>query len=998
MTEHPSIELLSRYLAGRTSAEESQLVEQHIVQCADCTSQLDKISSQGDAFEAKLVASAQTSKPDIERSSWITPGTAVGSYTLRELLGQGGMGQVWQAEQTEPIKRTVAIKLIKSDLAGRQVLARFEAERQALTMMDHPNIARILDAGAMPDGKPYFVMELVRGVPINRYCDEARLNTEERLALFIPVCQAIQHAHQKGIIHRDLKPSNILITQYDGKPVPKVIDFGVAKAVHQPLTDQSMQTELGSLIGTLEYMSPEQADLNNLDIDTRADIYSLGVILYELLAGSPPFTSKQLRAAAFTEMLRLIREIDPPKPSTKLSKSEALPSIAANRKLEPRRLQSLVTGDLDWIVMKALAKERNQRYESANGFAQDIQRYLVNEPVQAGPPSASYRLRKFVQRNRGKVLAAGLVFLALIAGVIGTTYGMLEANTQATKANNEAAAKEKARAAEAAEREKAEKARDRTRQALDAMISEVTGDSLTTQLTVSPEQRKFLDGVLSYYNEFSKDPASDEKSLYRSSIAAFQLGRIEQRLDRKEKSLAALQQAEEGFAKLATAHPAVPEYRSKWASSLLNAGMLLRGLGRQTEAEAKHRQALKILDKLSADVPADHQYQSELASCLTNLGSLQVSLGRRDDASAQYLQGLSVLEKLAKDHPATLAYQDQLADCHVGWGNLLMEQNKLSDAEKQLRLGLALREKMAKEQAGSITYLSRLAACHNTFGVLLIRARKMDSVEQHYQQAVNIQEKVVHEFPAALERVKELASYYLNLGNFQRNTRKLKEAEDHYRKALAIREKHAGETPESFTNQVSLGAVNCEYGVLLRMADKPEAGLPLLNKAVAILQTAYEKEPRLLNTQRYLRNSYWNRAMTLEQLKKYREALSDFDKAVSLATQPELRLIRAARVNSLLLGNKITEAVTEVDELSKTPPWRAVEWSLFARVYAKAGSGGVENREQYLDRAMAMLHKAVESGYKNAAQLKQDNDLVPLRDRVDFKQLIQKLETTSPAK
>jgi len=997
MTDHPSHELLSRYLAGRTSAEESRVVEEHIVQCEACTQQLDHISSQGDAFEARLAASDKVNKPVVDRPQDVTAGTVVGAYVLRELLGQGGMGQVWQAEQTEPIRRTVAIKLVKSELAGRQVLARFEAERQALTMMDHPNIARMLDAGAMPAGRPYFVMELVRGVPINRYCDEARLNTDERLALFIPVCQAIQHAHQKGIIHRDLKPSNILITQYDGKPVPKVIDFGVAKAVHQPLTDQSMQTELGSLIGTLEYMSPEQADLSNLDIDTRADIYSLGVILYELLAGSPPFTSKQLRAVAFTEMLRFIREIDPPKPSTKISKSEALPSIAANRKLEPRRLQSLVTGDLDWIVMKALAKERNQLYESANGFAQDIQRYLVNEPVQAGPPSASYRLRKFVQRHRGTVLAAGLVLLALIAGVIGTSYGMVKANEQATKAKEEAQAKETARAAEAAEREKAEKARDRTLQALDSMISEVTGDSLTTQQSISPEQRAFLNGVLSYYHEFSADQAADEKSLFRTSMAAFQLGRIEQRLDRKEKALAAMQQAEAGFAKLASEHTAGAEYRSKWAATLLNSGMMLRGLGKQSEAEAKHRQALGILKQLTIDAPAEQRYQSELASCFTNLGSLLVSLGKRDDAEKQYLQGLAVLEKLAKDQPANAGYQDQWAECHLGLGNLFMEQAKLSKAEEQFQFGLAIREKLAKEHPDTSIYRARLAACHNTMGVLLIRLRRLDAVEKHYQQAVSIQEKVVNEYPAALERAKELASYYLNLGNFQRNTRKLKEAEENYRKALALREKHAMETPESFTNQVSLGVVNCEYGVLLRMADKPEASLPLLNKAVIILQAAYDKEPRLLTAQRFLRNGYWNRAMTFDQLKKPAEALLDFDKAVSMATNPELRLIRAARVSALLSANKVTEAVAEAEELSHSPPWRYVEWYLYARVYARAGSSVAEKRQKYLDRAMAMLQKAVESGYKNAAQLTQDNDFVSLRDRDDFKQLIQQLQTSSPA-
>src|SRR5204863_7196733 len=253
-----------------------------------------------------------------------------------------------------------------------------EAERQALALMDHPHIAKVLEAGTTDDGRPYFVMELVKGVPITQFCDERRLTPRERLELFLPVCQAVQHAHQKGIIHRDIKPSNVLIALYDGVPVPKVIDFGVAKATSEKLTERTMFTDVGSSVGTLEYMAPEQAELNNLDIDTRADIYSLGVILYELLAGSPPFSSKQLKAAAFTQMLRVIREVEPQKPSTKLSSSDELPTIAANRRSEPKRLTRLVHGDLDWIVMKCLEKERHRRYETANGLALELLRYLAN--------------------------------------------------------------------------------------------------------------------------------------------------------------------------------------------------------------------------------------------------------------------------------------------------------------------------------------------------------------------------------------------------------------------------------------------------------------------------------------------------------------------------------------------------------------------------------------------------------------------------------------------
>jgi serine/threonine protein kinase/TolA-binding protein len=343
------------------------------------------------------------------------PGTVIGPYKLLEQIGEGGFGIVFMAQQQQPVRRTVALKVLKPGLETRQVIARFEAERQALALMDHPNIANILDGGESASGRPYFVMELVKGIPINRYCDTQQLTPRERLALFLPVCQAVQHAHQKGIIHRDLKPTNVLVAAYDGKPVPKVIDFGVAKALGQKLTDRTLVTGFGSVIGTLEYMSPEQAEFNAADIDTRADVYSLGVLLYELLTGTTPLTKEQMQQSALTEVLRLIREKDPPKPSARLSESkETLASISAQRKLEPARLHKQVRGELDWIVMKALEKDRNRRYATANGLARDIENYLNEEPVGAGPPSAVYRLRKFVRKHR-MLLGVAAAFVLLLA-------------------------------------------------------------------------------------------------------------------------------------------------------------------------------------------------------------------------------------------------------------------------------------------------------------------------------------------------------------------------------------------------------------------------------------------------------------------------------------------------------------------------------------------------------------------------------------------------------
>jgi serine/threonine protein kinase/Tfp pilus assembly protein PilF len=379
---------------------------------------LDMHAQLGSFLESPAVAEGMTVD---QPASPERPGTVIGLYKLLQQIGEGGMGTVWMAEQTQPVQRKVALKVIKPGMDSRQVVARFEAERQALAMMDHVNIARVLDAGATASGLPYFVMELVHGMPITKYCDDNQLTPRERLELFVPVCQAIQHAHQKGIIHRDIKPSNVMVTLYDGKPVPKVIDFGVAKATEQALTERTMFTQYGTIVGTLEYMSPEQAEMSGLGVDTRGDIYSLGVLLYELLTGSTPLERPRLRETAYAEALRLIREEEAPKPSKRLSSSDTLTAIAAARRTEPAKLAKLLRGELDWIVLKALEKDRTRRYETANSFVADVQRYLKDEPVEACPPSAWYWFRKFARRNKRGLATALLIlcFIVLLGGSVG---------------------------------------------------------------------------------------------------------------------------------------------------------------------------------------------------------------------------------------------------------------------------------------------------------------------------------------------------------------------------------------------------------------------------------------------------------------------------------------------------------------------------------------------------------------------------------------------------
>jgi serine/threonine protein kinase len=577
------------------------------------------------------------------------PGSRVGPYTLMQQIGEGGMGVVYEAEQQTPFRRRVALKVIKPGLETDQIIGRFEAERQALALMDHPDIARVLDAGTTDSGRPYFVMELVHGLPITDYCDRYRLTPAERLALFVRVCRAIQHAHQKGVIHRDVKPSNVLVALHDGRPVPKVIDFGLAKAVDPRRAERTMFTRFGQVIGTLEYMSPEQAGMGALDVDTRSDVYSLGAVLYELLTGSTPLRRASLRRTDYAEILRRIREEDTPRPSTRLCESGAeLAIVSTRRRSEPARLAKLIRGELDWIVMRALEKDRTRRYETASGLARDVERFLGGEPVEAGPPSATYRLRKYARKHRGALATAGaFAGLLVLAAAVSTRQAYL-----ATKAKNEAQeASERSRVNEAKAREQEAQARRSAAESegvltffRDRVLSAARPEGQEGGLGKDVTIRKAVDAAEPKIAAAFRDQPTVEASI-RNALG-------ETYLDLGEPALA-IRQFERAVAlrttKLGTDHLHTLEGRNNLAAAY-------RIAGRTAEAIALHEETLKLRARKLGPVHRDTLVSRN------NLATAYRAAGRTAEAIALHEETFKLMtSRLGPVHRETLISRGNLA-------------------------------------------------------------------------------------------------------------------------------------------------------------------------------------------------------------------------------------------------------------------------------------------------------------------------------------------------
>ncbi len=873
----------------------------------------------------QVAATALAGAQELSAPLRLAPGDQLADrYTLRELLGQGGMGEVWLADQIYPVQRQVAVKVMRAPLGGspsKDDLARFEIERQSLALMNHEHIAKVLDAGTTTGQKPFFVMEFVKGVPITKYCDEARLTVEERIQLMIAVCQAVQHAHQKGVIHRDLKPSNVLVAIADGKPVPKVIDFGLAKVSNlQVFTNLSLRTEFGQLLGTLQYMSPEQAELSPLDVDTRTDIYSLGVLLYELLTGVTPLDRVPSGKQALLQALKDIRETEPLLPSRRLSDTaDSAKLIAGQRRIEPERLRRILVGELDWIVAKALEKDRLRRYESASGLAADLQRFLNDEPVEARPPSYAYRLRKVIRRHR---VAVGFA-TALLVVLIGSTVGMAALTAWAFHERDQAvtAFVERDQAAGRAElalqenaktQAKLEKEVQSTSSVLDVVLGghdrffrEIMAEPQLKSPALSETRSRILVGLHDHYqavvDALAVEARDDEPHLKRLAETYQNLGQTASELGNAADGAAAYTRARTIHERRRQLDSTNLDARIDLSNALYNLSLIANKSGETETALQLGQQSLAVIDEALATAPGDGSVEFQRFLSQVGYGTILLEAGQISAAETILKDAADSAVKFIGGNETRAAVEaTMLVGALVNLGNLYADSSRFEDSQAQLMLALGFAQKLAKARSEEAVVQELLAGVHMNLGTLnqrIIMSRRgtqaapgtndtaMKEVVDHYRAARSILNQLRARDPYDQTIRVKLADAAQANGHFFMITRDYPAAEREFADAERLVEELLQEAPDSVPYLIEkamiLGNQTALYG---EMGNQEQTRQKVLATCTLFEQLA-AKDPKNLAFKVNLASAYGNVGQFALTELEYEEAQSWADKSVALSLE-----------------------------------------------------------------------------------------------------------------